>query len=159
MRFRDSILIAGALILALRGLAQSAPAVTSPSPQAVQPPDKTSSPRPSGVTILSDTQGVDFGPYLRKWYKITSKSWNKVMPEEVNPPDLKKGQVVIRIKVLPSGGVMDGSMVLEGRSGDTTLDRAAWGAITGSNYPALPREFHGPYLELRAVFMYNMRPQ
>jgi hypothetical protein len=53
---------------------------------------------------------------------------------------------------------MDGSLVLEGRSGDTALDRAAWGALTGSNYPPLPRDFHGPYLELRAFFLYNMRP-
>jgi len=33
---------------------------------------------------------------------------------------------------------------------------AAWGALTGSNYPPLPRDFHGPYLELRAYFLYNM---
>jgi hypothetical protein len=51
---------------------------------------------------------------------------------------------------------MDGSLVLEGRSGDVALDRAAWGALTGSNYPPLPRDFHGPYLELRAYFLYNM---
>jgi hypothetical protein len=53
---------------------------------------------------------------------------------------------------------MEGSMTLEGSSGDTALDRAAWGALTGSNYPPLPRDFHGPYLELRALFMYNMEP-
>jgi hypothetical protein len=53
---------------------------------------------------------------------------------------------------------MDGSLVLEGRSGDPALDRAAWGALTGSNYPPLPKEFHGPYLELRAIFLYNMEP-
>jgi hypothetical protein len=51
---------------------------------------------------------------------------------------------------------MDGSMKLEGSSGDVALDRAAWGALTGSNYAPLPREFHGPFLELRALFMYNM---
>ena len=39
------------------------------------------------------------------------------------------------------------------------LDRAAWGALTGSNYPPLPRDFHGPYLELRAFFLYNMEEQ
>jgi hypothetical protein len=49
-------------------------------------------------------------------------------------------------------------MFLEARSGDTALDRAAWGAIRGSSYPPLPRDFHGPYLELRAVFLYNMEP-
>jgi hypothetical protein len=68
--------------------------------------------------------------------------------------------VVIRFKVLPNGRLMDpGGVILEGRSGDTALDRAAWGALTGSNYPPLPSEFHGPYLEMRAIFMYNMEPK
>jgi hypothetical protein len=51
---------------------------------------------------------------------------------------------------------MDGSVILEVRSCDVALDRAAWGALTGSNYPPLPGDFHGPYLELRAYFLYNM---
>ena len=58
-----------------------------------------------------------------------------LIPDEVNPPILKQGQCMIRFKVLPNGRIMEGSMVLEGRSGDTALDRAAWGALTGSNYP------------------------
>jgi hypothetical protein len=49
---------------------------------------------------------------------------------------------------------MDGSMMLEGSSGDVALDRAAWGALTGSNFPPLPKEFHGQYLELRFLFVY-----
>ena len=109
-----------------------------------------------GVTILSDQQGVDFNPWLRRWYYETEHTWDPLIPDEVNPPLLKQGQCMIRFKVGPDGRVLE--MHLEGRSGDTALDRAAWGAITGSNYPPLPREFHGPYLELRAVFMYNMRP-
>ena len=111
-----------------------------------------------GIEVLSDTQGVDFSPWLRRWHFETEHTWDPLIPDEVNPPLLKQGQVQIRFKVLPNGRIMDGSMILEGRSGDTALDRAAWGALTGSNYPPLPREFHGPYLELRAVFMYNMRP-
>ncbi|MGA8042757.1 MAG: energy transducer TonB [Terracidiphilus sp.] len=111
-----------------------------------------------GVEVLSDTQGVDFNSWLMRWHRETEHTWDPLIPDEVNPPILKSGAVVIRFKVLPNGRVMDGSMVLEGRSGDTGLDRAAWGAITGSNYPPLPREFHGPYLELRAVFLYNMQP-
>ena len=112
-----------------------------------------------GVQVLSDTQGVDFSSWLRRWYFETEHTWDPLIPDEVNPPILKQGQCMIRFKVLPNGRIMDGSMILEGRSGDTALDRAAWGALTGSNYPPLPREFHGPYLELRAIFMYNMRPQ
>lgn len=109
-----------------------------------------------GVSILSDTQGVDFSSWLRRWYYETEHTWDPLIPDEVNPPILKSGAVQIRFKVLPNGQVTD--MVLEGRSGDTGLDRAAWGAITGSSYPPLPREFHGPYLELRALFLYNEQP-
>jgi outer membrane biosynthesis protein TonB len=111
-----------------------------------------------GVQVLSDTQGVNFNSWLLRWHHETEHTWDPLIPDEVNPPIYKKGAVVIRFKVLPNGRIMDGSMVLEGRSGDTGLDRAAWGALTGSNYPPLPHEFHGPYLELRAIFLYNMEP-
>ena len=109
-----------------------------------------------GVEVLSDTQGVDFNSWLQRWHWETERTWDPLIPDEVNAPILKSGMVAIRFKVLPNGRLMDGSMVLEGRSGDVALDRAAWGALTGSNYPPLPRDFHGPYLELRAFFLYNM---
>jgi hypothetical protein len=112
-----------------------------------------------GVDILSDTQGVDFNSWLARWHWETEHTWDPLIPDEVNPPILKSGMVAIRFKVLPNGRLMDGSLILEGRSGDVALDRAAWGALTGSNYPPLPRDFHGPYLELRAFFLYNMEPQ
>jgi hypothetical protein len=112
-----------------------------------------------GIEVLSDTQGVDFNSWLQRWYWETEHTWDPLIPDEVNPPILKSGMVAIRFKVLPNGRLMDGSLVLEGRSGDTALDRAAWGALTGSNYPPLPRDFHGPYLELRAFFLYNMEPR
>ncbi|MGA2807912.1 MAG: energy transducer TonB [Terracidiphilus sp.] len=111
-----------------------------------------------GVQVLSDTQGVDFRNWLQRWHRETERTWDPLIPDEVNPPILKSGMVAVRFKVLPNGRLMDGSMVLEGRSGDVALDRAAWGALTGSNYPPLPRDFHGPYLELRAYFLYNMEP-
>jgi len=109
-----------------------------------------------GIEVLSDTQGVDFSGWLQRWHRETEHTWDPLIPDEVNPPILKSGMVAIRFKVGPNGRLLDGSLVLEGRSGDTALDRAAWGALTGSNYPPLPRDFHGPYLELRAYFMYNM---
>jgi len=109
-----------------------------------------------GVQVLSDTQGVDFNSWLQHWHRETERTWDPLIPDEVNPPIMKSGMVAIRFKVLPNGRLMNGSLVLEGRSGDTALDRAAWGALTGSNYPSLPRDFHGPYLELRAYFLYNI---
>jgi TonB family protein len=107
--------------------------------------------------ILSDTQGVDFSSWLARWHYVTQRTWDPLIPDEVNPPILKSGVVAVRFKVLPNGQVID--MQLDGRSGDTGLDRAAWGAIIASSYPPLPREFHGPYLELRAYFLYNMEPR
>jgi TonB family protein len=112
-----------------------------------------------GIQVLSDTQGVDFSSWLARWHYITQMTWDPLIPDEVNPPILKSGEVAISFKVLPNGQVMDRSMKLDGSSGDPGLDRAAWGAIQGSSYPALPRDFHGPYLELRAYFLYNEQPQ
>jgi outer membrane biosynthesis protein TonB len=111
-----------------------------------------------GVEVLSDTQGVDFNSWLAYWHRETLHTWDPLIPDEVNPPIRKQGQLIIRFKVLPNGRLMEGSMALEGSSGDVALDRAAWGALTGSNYPQLPRDFHGPFLELRAWFLYNMEP-
>ncbi len=140
-------------------LAQAAPAE---SPKSESPPAKTDAAKPKlsegGVEILSDTQGVDFKPWLKRWHKETEKTWKPLIPSDVNPPELLKGMLVIRFKVLPNGRLMDRSLVLEGRSGDTALDKAAWFALTGSNYPPLPKVFRGPYLEMRAIFLYNMQP-
>jgi hypothetical protein len=112
-----------------------------------------------GVQVLSDTQGVDFNGWLQRWHRETQRTWDPLIPDEVNPPIYKSGMVAIRFKVLPNGRLMDGSVILEGRSGDVALDRAAWGALVGSNYPPLPHDFHGPYLELRAYFLYNTEPR
>jgi hypothetical protein len=109
--------------------------------------------------ILSDTQGVDFTFYLGQVVHITQSSWKPLMPREVEAPVRKTGTVRIRYKILPNGHVMEGGMVLEGRSGDEALDRAAWGAIATSIYPPMPVEFKGPYLELRFIFIYNQEQQ
>jgi hypothetical protein len=111
------------------------------------------------VQILTDTQGVDFGPWLKEWHSATERTWQRLIPAEVNPPRLEKGTVAIRFKVLPNGRVKSGSMLLEGHTRYAALDRAAWGALVGSQYPPLPRDFHGPYVELRAYFLYNREPK
>jgi TonB family protein len=81
------------------------------------------------------------------------------MPREVEAPVYKTGEVMICFKLLPNGRLMDKGMVLEGRSGDPALDRAAWGAIETSVFPPLPAEFKGPYIEVRFRFIYNMDRQ
>jgi TonB family protein len=112
----------------------------------------------SGVDILSDTRGVDFGPYMKQVVQATRGAWLKVIPESARPPQNKQARVGIRFKIDPMGRVS--GMVLEYPSGDIGLDRAAWGGITGASpYPPLPAEFTGPYIELRLGFFYNLDPK
>lgn len=104
--------------------------------------------------VLSDTQGVDFGPYLSRVLDAVRRNWYNLIPEEARPPLLKKGKVSIEFAIMPNGKVA--GMTLRGPSGDVALDRAAWGGITASNpFAPLPSEFHGPYLALRFHFFYN----
>lgn len=112
----------------------------------------------SDVDILSDTRGVDFGPYVKQVIQSTRGAWLKVIPESARPPQDKQGRVGIRFKIDPMGRVS--GMILEYPSGDVGLDRAAWGGITGASpYPPLPTKFTGPYLELRLGFYYNLDPK
>ncbi len=107
-----------------------------------------------GLEVLSDTQGVDFGPYLQRVVFIVKRNWYNVIPEAAMPPILKKGKVSIEFVILKDGRI--GGMQLAGQSGDISLDRAAWSGITASNpFPPLPTQFTGPYLRLRFHFFYN----
>jgi TonB family protein len=109
------------------------------------------------VDVLSDTMGVDFGPYIQRVIFDTKRAWYPIIPEAARPPLDKQGRVGIRFKILPDGSVQ--SMTLEFPSGDVSLDRAAWGGITGASpYPPLPKGFKGPFLELRFYFLYNIQP-
>ena len=110
------------------------------------------------VNILSDTMGVDFGPYIQRVIYDTKKAWYPMIPEVARPPLNKQGKVGIRFKILPDGSIAPGSMHLELPSGDVSLDKAAWGAINYAGYPPLPKDFKGPYLELRFIFLYNIEP-
>ena len=111
----------------------------------------------AGADILSDTLGVDFGPYMARVIAATKRSWYPLIPESARPPLDKQGKVGIRFKIYPDGSVEQ--MILEFPSGDVSLDRAAWGGILGASpYPALPKNFKGPFLELRFGFYYNLDP-
>lgn len=106
------------------------------------------------LEVLTDTQGVDFGPYLSRVLDAVRRNWYAIIPEEARPPLLKKGKVSIEFVIQKNGTIA--GMVLRGPSGDVALDRAAWGGITASApFQPLPTEFHGPYLGLRFHFYYN----
>jgi TonB family protein len=106
------------------------------------------------LEVLTDTQGVDFGPYLSNVIKTVREDWYKLIPEQARPPEKKAGKVSIEFVILRDGHVA--GMTLREPSGDVALDRAAWGGIANSApFAPLPSEFHGPYLALRFHFVYN----
>lgn len=106
------------------------------------------------LDVLSDTMGVDFGPYLSRVVQNVRANWYNIIPEVARPPIMKKGKLSIEFAILKDGKVA--GMKLATGSGDVALDRAAWGGITASNpFPPLPQEFGGQYLYLRFNFFYN----
>src|SRR5579862_751310 len=108
------------------------------------------------LDVLSDTMGVDFGPYLARVLHDVKVNWYQIIPESARPPIMKKGKVAIEFAILKDGSIAGMRLEQGGSSGDAALDRAAWGGITGSNpFPPLPQEFGGQYLALRFHFFYN----
>lgn len=108
--------------------------------------------------ILSDTQGVNFNPYLQRILREIYDQWLPLIPEEARPPLMKSGVTMIRFTILPDGTI--GAMNLDGSTHDDALNKAAWGSITGvGQFPALPSQFHGPNLELRIHYLVNRQSE
>jgi outer membrane biosynthesis protein TonB len=109
----------------------------------------------TGAEVLSDTQGVDFGPYLRRILSDIKRNWEPLIPEEARAPLNKQGETLIRFVILPDGRI--GAMHLDDSSHDDAINKACWSAITSEGeFPPLPKEFKGPNLELRIHFLTNM---
>jgi TonB family protein len=103
------------------------------------------------LEVLSDTMGVDFGPYLQRVLHDVRQNWYNAIPESAQ---FKKGKLAIEFAIKKDGTVA--GMKLVASSGDTPLDRAAWAGITASDpFPPLPTEFGGQFLALRFIFFYN----
>ena len=106
------------------------------------------------LEVLSDTMGVDFGPYLARVLHDVKQNWYNLIPEVARAPLMKKGKVSLQFAITKEGKVAGLQYVSS--SGDVALDRAAYGGITASDpFPPLPSEFGGTYLELRFNFFYN----
>ncbi len=103
------------------------------------------------LEILSDTMGVDFGPYLQRVLHDVRENWYRLIPESA---EMKKGKLAIDFAIMPDGTVQGLQITVS--SGDVALDRPAYGSITASDpFPPLPSEFKGQYLGLRFRFYYN----
>lgn len=106
-----------------------------------------------GPTILSDTRGVNFGPYLARVIYNVKRNWYAEMPEAARLG--QKGRVAIIFEIVKDGSVPQ--LRLVGSSGMDALDRAALAGIRLSTpFPPLPAEFTGNHLVLQFIFLYNM---
>ncbi len=108
----------------------------------------------SPTEILSDTRGVDFGPYLKQVVPKIRASWYSLIPEKAKPPLVKRGKVVLDFAILKDGRISGLRYAQE--SGDPELDLAAFNGVSASSpLPPLPAEFGGTLLNIRFAFLYN----
>ncbi len=121
-----------------------------PLPPGAQPRSQASV---GEARILTDTQGVDFDPYLRRVVADIRQNWYAVMPEIARLG--RRGRVIVVFEIQRDGGVS--KLYLVSASGAEPLDRAALAGISASvPFPPLPPEFRGPMIRLQVTFLYNM---
>lgn len=107
-------------------------------------------------TILSDTRGYDFGPYMNQVINRVRTSWYSLIPESARI-GLSKGRVVVVFTITESGRIAD--LDIRVSSGVSALDRAAVAGIQASNpFRELPADFDGDSLVLQFTFLYNIPP-
>jgi TonB family protein len=132
--------------------AQTTPPSTEQKPES--PANSSDQSAGNTIEVLTDTQGVDFGPYLKRVVDVVRRNWYELIPESARAPVNKKGKVVVEFAITKEGRVA--GMQIIGPSGDIALDRAAYRGITSSSpFPPLPSEFSGQYVALRFHFYYN----
>ncbi len=119
------------------------------------PPGQGSGSFGNGYEILTPTEGVDFSDYMHRMLENVRRNWYAVMPQSALLGD--RGRVLLRFKIMANGNVPSDDPSREMGSGKEPLDRAAISAIRSSNpFEPLPSAFHGPYIEIRIMFLYNL---
>ncbi|HEY6292523.1 MAG TPA: TonB family protein [Terriglobia bacterium] len=105
-----------------------------------------------GAQILSDTRGVDFGPYLARIVYMVRQNWYALIPESARLGE--RGRVAWDFDIQKDGSIVGPDLAAS--SGAEPLDHAAQAAIRASSpFPPLPPEFTGNHLKLRFIFLYN----
>ena len=106
------------------------------------------------IDILTDTRGVDFGPYLARVLHDVRTQWYRVIPDSARKPIMKKGMVLVGFRIAKDGAM--GDLHLVQSSGDSALDEAASeGVASSAPFSPLPNEFHCQYIALQFHFYYN----
>jgi hypothetical protein len=85
------------------------------------------------ANILSDTQGVDFGPYMGQALTMIKKSWVSSLSKEVAQANNSQTETVIRFTISQDGTVSE--MTLVEASHHIEIERAAWGSVVDVGKP------------------------
>lgn len=108
----------------------------------------------SNLTLLSDTKGVDFRPYLMQILATVRRNWYVVMPASARLG--RRGRVLIQLAIDKDGNIP--KLVIASSSGAEALDRAAVAGITASEpFPPLPEEFTGDEVRVQFSFLYTTK--
>jgi TonB family protein len=108
--------------------------------------------------ILTPTQGVDFRPYVEQLISHVRDNWFKSMPQDAMMG--AKGRVSVIFTIQPDGTLSLEGPAVETSSREKSLNEAAVASIRKSApFSPLPQTFHGPYVKLRLVFLYNTLPR
>ncbi|RRA48298.1 TonB C-terminal domain-containing protein [Acidipila sp. EB88] len=104
------------------------------------------------VEVLSDTQGLDFNPYMKSLTTSLKPTWQDTLAKAAIPlPDFTGTAVGIRFTVKHDGSV--DRLRITSPSGSVAFDRAAWNALLQSApMPPLPAAFTAAGLELQIRF-------
>ena len=105
-------------------------------------------------TILSDTEGINFGPWLTAVYFRVRNNWYSVIPQVYRSG--LKGVVVIVFDVRRNGSLEDLEIVRS--SSFSPYDRAAISSLKLSEpVPNFPEAFTKDRLTLQFTYFYNIR--
>jgi hypothetical protein len=111
--------------------------------------------RTSDLETRTDTEGIDFNPYLLTALVSIRQNWYAVAP-----PSVESGQQGInaaKFRILRDGTVPMDFLKLTVQSGKEDFDKASLMAIQASTpFGHLPEKFSGAFIEVRIGFYYNI---
>ena len=132
---------------AIRNLGGGSPRFPAPIPGTASDPSALQLPQ-----LLTDSQGIDFAPYLRLILQTVKRNWQSVMPESVRLG--QRGKVSIVFSIGRDGQVI--KLSYGEQSGIESYDRASVAGISMSNpFPPLPMAFRGDRIVVQFNFAYN----
>ena len=90
------------------------------------------------LEILSDTQGVDFGPYLQRILQDVRENWYRAIPESA---EMKKGKLQIEFAITKDGKVADMRLVASPAM-LRSIARHGPGSSASNPFPATAHRIH-----------------